>query len=64
LNTDRKLFPSAPAKAFAHIGNGTNLIYVDPDNDLVAVVRWIENGKIDEFLGLLTVAVSGSKPKM
>jgi CubicO group peptidase (beta-lactamase class C family) len=64
LNTDRKLFPSAPAKAFAHIGNGTNLIYVDPDNDLVAVVRWIENGKIDEFLGLLTIAVSGSKPKM
>jgi len=50
LNTDKKLYPSAPASAFAHIGNGTNLIYVDPDDDLVIVVRWIENGKIDEFI--------------
>ncbi len=50
LNTDRKLFPSAPASAFAHIGNGTNIIYVDPEHDLVIVARWIENGKIDEFI--------------
>lgn len=50
LNTDRKLYPSAPATAFAHVGNGTNVIYIDPDNDLVIVVRWIENGKIDEFI--------------
>jgi len=57
LNTDRKLYPSAPARAFAHIGNGVNLVYVDPDHDLVAVVRWIENGSIDEFLQRLTAAV-------
>ncbi len=50
LNTDKKLYPSAPAAAFAHVGNGTNLIYVDPEKDLVIVLRWIENGKIDEFL--------------
>jgi len=50
LNTDKKLYPNAPAAAFAHVGNGTNLIYVDPENDLVIVLRWIENGKIDEFI--------------
>lgn len=50
LNTDKKLYPSAPATAFAHVGNGTNVIYIDPENDLVIVVRWIENGKIDEFI--------------
>ena len=50
LNTDKKLYPNAPASAFAHVGNGTNLIYVDPENDLVIVLRWIENGKIDEFI--------------
>ncbi len=50
LNTDKKLYPSAPASAFAHIGNGTNMIYVDPDHDLVIVARWIENGKIDGFI--------------
>jgi hypothetical protein len=47
LNTDRKLLPSAPATAFVHIGNGSNLIYVDPEHDLVAVVRWIEGSAMD-----------------
>lgn len=61
LNTERKLYPSAPAAAFAHIGNGTNIIYVDPEADIVAVIRWIENNKVDEFLGLLTAAVSVQK---
>ena len=50
LNTDKKLYPNAPATAFAHVGNGTNVIYVDPENDLVIVLRWIENDKIDPFL--------------
>ena len=50
LNTDKKLYPSAPASAYAHIGNGTNMIYVDPEHDLVIVARWIENNKIDEFI--------------
>ena len=57
LNTDRKMYPSAPAKAFAHIGNGTNLVYVDPEHDLVAVVRWIDNKSIDEFLRRLLAAI-------
>lgn len=51
LNTDKKYLPSAPAKAFAHIGNGTNMVYVDPENDLVVVARWIENGALNEFVG-------------
>lgn len=51
LNTDKKLYPNAPASAFVHVGNGTNIIYIDPDNDIVIVARWIENGKIDEFIG-------------
>src|SRR5229473_735676 len=55
-NRDRKLFPSAPASAFAHIGNGTNIVYVDPDHDIVAVVRWIERRAIDEFLKRLLAA--------
>jgi len=47
LNTDRRYIASAPASAFAHLGNGTNIIYVDPDNDLVIVARWIEQRAID-----------------
>ena len=56
-NKDRKLLPSAPAGAFAHIGNGTNIVYVDPDHDIVAVVRWIERRAIDEFVKRLLAAV-------
>lgn len=51
LNTDKKLYANAPASAFVHVGNGTNIIYIDPDNDIVIVARWIENGKINEFIG-------------
>ena len=58
LNTDRKWMPSAPASAFGHVGNGTNLVFVAPEQDLVVVVRWIENGAIDEFLGKVLLALN------
>jgi CubicO group peptidase (beta-lactamase class C family) len=47
LNTDKKLLPSAPASTWVHIGNGTNMIYCDPEHDVVMVVRWIENKDMD-----------------
>lgn len=50
LNTDKKFLPSAPENIFVHIGNGTNMVYVDQENDIVAVVRWIENDQMDEFV--------------
>lgn len=50
LNTDRKMLPSAPASAFVHVGNGSNLIYVDPEHDLVVVMRWIEYKAMDEMI--------------
>ena len=53
LNTDKKYLPDAPATAFAHIGNGTNMIYVDPEHDLVVVARWIENGAMNEFVKMV-----------
>jgi len=45
VNTDRKYVASAPAEAFVHVGAGNNYIYVDPVNDVVAVVRWMDNGQ-------------------
>ena len=59
LNTDKKLLPNAPATAFMHIGNGNNLIYVDPEHDLVAVVRWISDNKaMDSVLKKLIEAIT------
>ena len=57
LNTDRKWMPNAPASAFGHVGNGTNLVFVSPEQDLVVVVRWIQDGAINEFLGKMLGAI-------
>jgi CubicO group peptidase (beta-lactamase class C family) len=57
LNTDGKRWPSAPATAFAHVGNGTNMVYVDQEHDVVAVVRWIDPEAIDGFLKRLLAAI-------
>ena len=43
LNTDHKLLPSAPVSSYSHIGNGTNVVYVDPEHELVMVLRWIDS---------------------
>jgi len=48
-----KRYPSAPDEAWAHIGNGTNMVYCDPANDLVIVARWIPGGDIDGLLDLV-----------
>jgi CubicO group peptidase (beta-lactamase class C family) len=59
LNTGKQRWPSAPESAFAHVGNGTNIVYVDPEHDLVAVARWIEGEAIDGFLKRLIAAIGG-----
>ena len=58
LNTGRKRLPSAPESAFVHLGNGTNAIYVDPQHDLVVVVRWIANDQLDGFVQRVLAATT------
>ena len=53
LNNDLKEIPAAPKTAFLHIGAGTNMIYVDQENDLVIVSRWIPNGDKAELVRLV-----------
>jgi hypothetical protein len=50
---------AALASAFVRVGSGTNMIYVDPEHDLVAVARWIEGRAMDEFVKRLLAAVEG-----
>lgn len=56
-NVDGKELPSAPRSAFGHVGAGTNYIYVDPENDIVMVLRWIERGQIDAVVKRLLAAL-------
>jgi hypothetical protein len=53
------MLPSAPASSFAHLGSGTNMIYVDPENDLVVVARWIDNGALDGLVQRVLASVAG-----
>jgi CubicO group peptidase (beta-lactamase class C family) len=57
LNTGQEFVPSAPESAFLHMGAGTNMVYVDPENDLVIVARWIERGAMDELIGRVIGAI-------
>ncbi len=50
LNTGRKSIPAAPESAFSHRGAGSNVIYVDRENNLIVVSRWINGGAIAEFI--------------
>jgi CubicO group peptidase (beta-lactamase class C family) len=59
LNTGRKLLPSAPEKSFFHLGAGTNAIYVDPQHDVVVVVRWIENKALDGVAQRVLASITG-----
>ena len=58
LNTGRKPLPSAPESSVTFRGNGANIIYIDWDNDLVVVVRWIRSGPaLNEFIGKVLAAL-------
>jgi CubicO group peptidase (beta-lactamase class C family) len=53
LNRGAAARPAIPASAHWALGAGTNVILVDAENDLVAVLRWIDGAAYDGFLGKL-----------
>jgi CubicO group peptidase (beta-lactamase class C family) len=50
-------YSNGPTSAFYHSGNGSNIIYVDRENDLVVVARWIPGGSMNELLGHVIGAI-------
>lgn len=52
LNTDQKRIPGVPASSYYAAGFGGNYIYVDPENDLLIVLRWTPNvaGVVKKFV--------------
>jgi CubicO group peptidase (beta-lactamase class C family) len=57
LNTGKTLSPSAPESSFFARGAGSNVVWIDPENDIVAVFRWILKEKIDELCGRILKAL-------
>ena len=48
---------TTPEACYAARGAGSNLIWIDPQHDLVAVVRWIDKSSMDGFIQLVLEAV-------
>jgi len=57
LNTDDNRYPSAPESTVTFLGAGTNMVWIDWEHDVVAVVRWIEGGAIDGFMARVLSAL-------
>jgi CubicO group peptidase (beta-lactamase class C family) len=57
LNTGRLQLPGAPESSYAARGAGSNVIWIDPEHDLVAVVRWIEKTAFTGFVDRVLSAV-------
>ena len=57
LNLERSVFPSAPASSFFAIGAGSSITWVDPERQMVVVVRWIDTDHADAFFGAVGEAM-------
>jgi CubicO group peptidase (beta-lactamase class C family) len=61
LNTKQKQWPSGPASSFAAVGNGGNIVWVDPDHDIVLAWHWHEPGKaVDGMIQRIVASVTGN----
>jgi CubicO group peptidase (beta-lactamase class C family) len=57
LNTGRVAMDFAPESAYSARGAGSNVIWIDPEHDLVVVARWIDKPHVEPFLRLVLESV-------
>jgi CubicO group peptidase (beta-lactamase class C family) len=57
LNTGRTLAAGAPESCWSARGAGSNVIWLDPEHDLVLVARWIEKAAVPGLVERVTAAV-------
>jgi CubicO group peptidase (beta-lactamase class C family) len=57
LNTGQARYPAASAASYCAMGAGGNLTWIDPDHDLVAVLRWTNPAAVGRFMGLVMTAI-------
>jgi CubicO group peptidase (beta-lactamase class C family) len=57
LNTDKRQFAAASERSYFALGWGSHIVWIDPDNDLVTVLRWIDRKKAPGFVERLLGAI-------
>ena len=58
LNTGREKWPAASARAFCFSGAGGNTTWVEPEEGIVAVFRWLDPAALNEAMGMVRGALS------
>jgi CubicO group peptidase (beta-lactamase class C family) len=57
LNTGRSAFPSLPESSYFAIGAGSSFTWMEPERNMVVVVRWLNPDHADAFFGKVLQAV-------
>ncbi len=57
LNTNRRQFAAASERSYFALGWGSHIVWIDPDNDLVTVLRWIDRKQAPGFVERLLDAL-------
>ena len=57
LNSDGSYQSNAPRDSYFASGAGGNVTWIDPTNGLVAVLRWIDAPKLNQWIGLVLAAL-------
>ncbi|WP_082767319.1 serine hydrolase domain-containing protein [Bosea sp. PAMC 26642] len=57
LNRGATARPGVPETAVHALGAGVNAIWIDPEHDIVAVLRWIDKSAFDGFIDRLLAAM-------
>jgi hypothetical protein len=58
LNRGASRYPGAPTSSVFALGAGSNIIWIEPERDLVAVLRWIDKAAVGDFLSRLLAAAA------
>jgi len=58
LNTGRRQFAAASERSYFALGWGSHIVWIDPDHELVTVLRWIDRKKAPLFVERLLAALT------
>lgn len=58
LNANRRQFAAASEGSYFALGWGSHIVWIDPDNDLVTVLRWIDRKQAPQFVERLLGALA------
>jgi hypothetical protein len=57
-DTGKREWPAAPESSYAAVGAGTSILWIDPDNDLILVARWINKENVSDLIGRIVGALA------